>query len=122
MSTGKRDMSQPERIRRAFLVFHLTLGFALLWGSVHTLMHLGGNDVHALVIGSVEAIAAVAFLIPWTLRLGAALLLLTLVGAVLVHAGRGEWRPDLLVYASGVILVAVHGTTYRVPLGRDLPA
>lgn len=75
-----------------------------------------------VVIGSAEATAAVAFLIPWTLRLGAALLLLTLVGAVLVHAGRGEWRPDLLVYASGVILVAVHGATYRVPLRRDLPA
>ena len=34
-------MSDSERIRRAFLIFHLILGFALLWGSVHTLLHLG---------------------------------------------------------------------------------
>jgi hypothetical protein len=26
-----------------------------------------------------------------------------------LHAARGEWRPDLLVYAAGVLLVAVHG-------------
>jgi hypothetical protein len=29
--------------------------------------------------------------------------------AFAVHARRGEWRPDLLVYAAGVLLVAVHG-------------
>jgi uncharacterized membrane protein YphA (DoxX/SURF4 family) len=70
-------------------------------------------DLHARVIGSIEAVGAAAFLVPRTLRLGAALLLLTLVGAILVHAGRGEWRPDLLVYAAGVVLVTAHGGAYR---------
>jgi len=102
-----------ERIRRAFVAFHLILGGALLWASVHTLLHLGPIDFHARVIGSLEAAGAVAFLVPRTLRLGAGLLLLTLVGAILVHAGRGEWRPDLLVYAAGVVLVTVHGSAYR---------
>jgi hypothetical protein len=33
-----------------------------------------------------------------------------------VHALRGEWRPDLLVDAAGVLLVAVHGDV-RAPGG-----
>jgi uncharacterized membrane protein YphA (DoxX/SURF4 family) len=104
-------MPRAERIRRAFLVFHITLALALLWGSIHTVLHLGGSDLHALVIGITEGVGAIAFLVPRTLRFGAILLLLTLVGAILVHVGRGEWRPDLLVYAAGVALVAIHGAT-----------
>jgi hypothetical protein len=106
-------VSESERIRRAFLIFHVILGLALLWSSVHTVLHLGRTDLHARIIGSTEAVGAVAFLVPRTLRLGAALLLLTLVGAILVHAGQGEWRPDLLVYAAGVGLVTAHGSAYR---------
>jgi hypothetical protein len=106
-------VSESERIRRAFLIFHVILGLALLWGSVHTLLHLGPTDLHARIIGSIEAVGAVAFLIPRTLRFGGALLLLSLVGAVLVHAGLGDWRPDLLVYAAGVVLVTVHGSAYQ---------
>jgi hypothetical protein len=106
-------VSESDRIRRAFLIFHLILGLALLWASVHTLLHLGPTDLHARIIGSVEAVGAMAFLIPRTLRLGGTLLLLSLVGAILVHAGLGEWRPDLLVYAAGVVLVIVHGSAYQ---------
>ena len=95
-------MSTPEQIRRAFLVFHVTLGLALLGGSMHTILHLGANDLHALIIGSIEALGALAFLFPRTMPLGAGALLLTVLGALAVHAGRGEWRPDLLVYAAGV--------------------
>ena len=70
----------------------------------------------ALLIGSIEAVGAAAFLVPRTLRGGAAVLLLTLCAAVLVHAGRGEWRPDLLVYAAGVMLVALHAPAQdRIP-------
>jgi len=106
-------VSDSERIRRAFLIFHLILGLALLWGSIHTLLHLGPTDPHARIVGSIEAVGAVAFLIPRTLRFGAVLLLLSIVGAVLVHAAVGDWRPDLLVYAAGVVLVMVHGSAYR---------
>jgi hypothetical protein len=104
---------ESERIRRAFVIFHLILGLALLWGSVHTLLHLGPTDPHARIVGSVEAVGAVAFLIPRTLRFGGVLLMLSIVGAILVHAGMGDWRPDLLVYAAGVALVTVHGSAYR---------
>jgi uncharacterized membrane protein YphA (DoxX/SURF4 family) len=108
-------MSNEERLRRTFVAFHVILGLALLWGSVHTVLHLGATDLHARVVGSVEALGAIAFLVPKTFRVGAAILLLTLVLAMALHAVRGEWRPDLLVYAAGVLLVAVHGPAYRHP-------
>ena len=102
-------MSSAERLRRAFVAFHVILGLALLWGSVHTVLHLGATDLHARLIGSIEALGALAFLVPRTFRAGAAVLLLTLALAVALHLVRGEWRPDLLVYAAGVLLVALHG-------------
>jgi hypothetical protein len=103
-------MTHEARLRSTFVAFHLTLGFALLWGSVHTLLHLGEGDPHARVIGGVEALGAAAFLVPRTLRGGAAVLFGTILLAAVIHAARGEWRPDLLVYAAGVLFVAVHGS------------
>ena len=102
-------MFDPRHLRHVFLLFHLVLGTALLWGSVHTVVHLGASDPHALVIGTVETVAAVAFLMPRTMRMGAGVLLVVLGLAFVMHAARGEWRPDLLVYAAGVLLVGVHG-------------
>jgi hypothetical protein len=102
-------MFDPRQLRHAFLLFHLVLGAALLWGSVHTVLHLGPSDPHALLIGTIEAVAAAAFLMPRTMRIGAGVLLAVLALAFVIHATRGEWRPDLLVYAAGVLLVSVHG-------------
>jgi hypothetical protein len=48
-------------------------------------------------------------------RWGALLLLATILPAILVHALRGEWRPDLLVYVAGVLLVRVHGSLRGSP-------
>jgi uncharacterized membrane protein YphA (DoxX/SURF4 family) len=115
-------MANAERLRWAFVAFHLVLGLALLWGSIHTVLHMGPTDVHARLIGSIEALGAIAFLVPRSFRFGAATLLLTLLLAVVVHAARGEWRPDLLVYAVGVLLVAAHGPAYRHPRAEPAPA
>src|SRR5262244_148235 len=102
-------MVDSRHLRHAFLLFHLVLGTALLWGSVHTVLHLGPDDPHALLIGTIEAVAAAAFLMRRTMRIGAGALLLLLALAFVRHGARGEWRPDLLVYAAGVLLVGVHG-------------
>jgi hypothetical protein len=101
-------MPHATRLRHAFTAFHLTLGLGLLWASVHTVLHAGTTDLHARVIGSVEALGALTFLVPRTLRVGALLLLVTILLAMLIHAARGEPRADLLVYAAGVWLVATH--------------
>jgi hypothetical protein len=114
-------MPDSPQLRPAFMAFHLILGLALLWGAIHTVLHLGPTDLHARIVGTIEAVGAVAFLIPWTLRLGAALLLVSIVGAVLLHALQGELRPDLLVYAAGVLLVRFHEDTDRQSLPTVLP-
>jgi hypothetical protein len=45
------------------------------------------------------------------------ILLVIILLAAALHAARGEWRPDLLVYAAGVALVAVHASARPVPPG-----
>jgi hypothetical protein len=49
-------VAQHDRIRLAFVAFHLILGLALLWASIHTVLHLGPSDLHARIIGTVEAV------------------------------------------------------------------
>jgi uncharacterized membrane protein YphA (DoxX/SURF4 family) len=71
-------------------------------------------DPHLVLLGAVEAVSALLFLIPRTSRWGAAGLLLTLLVAWAAHAFLHEVRWDLLVYAAAVTFVAVHG-----PLSRD---
>jgi hypothetical protein len=56
-------MFDPRRLRHAFLLFHLVLGAALLWGSVHSVLHLGSSDPRAFLIGTIEAGAAAGVLL-----------------------------------------------------------
>lgn len=103
--------------RRSFTVFHLVLGLGILWLSVKSVLwavHPGSGshpNHHVALLAAVEAIGALLFLIPQALRVGAALLLLTVGVATVVHAFAGEWRIDLLIYAAGVWLVATHPST-----------
>jgi len=106
-------MNPHERVRSAFVYFHIVLGVVLLIGSVQTVLGIGQQDSHALILGSVESVAAILFLIPRTVRLGALLLLSVLAAAFLIHLHRGEWPGGLLIYAAGVAFVAVHGGAYR---------
>ena len=94
-------------LRRSFIAFHLTLGFTLLFFSARTALQ--AREPHIAALAIVEAVGAVLFLLPRTLRIGGALLLLTLGAAVLVHVLSGLLRADLLVYAAGTWFVMVHG-------------
>lgn len=106
-------------VRRAFVAFHLTLGLALFYLSVRTVLHAlaaagGQRDPHVALLASVEAIGAALFLLPRTVRVGGVLLLLTILVAVVVHAATaGELRADLLVYAAGTWFVMVHGSGWQ---------
>src|SRR5512146_1022697 len=104
-------MNRHRALRRAFIGFHLTLGVTLLGQSVSAVVRLGRSDPHVLVLGSLEALAAVLFFIPRLLRVGAVLLLGCLVVAMVIHTTRGQFPGALLVYTAGVIFVAVHGST-----------
>lgn len=103
----------PRRLVRAFVAQWWTAGLLLLvWSAqtAQTALAAGrGHNPHVALLGLVEAAAAVLFLIPRTMRLGAAALLLTLGVALVAHALQGEFRGDLLFYGAAVLFVAVHG-------------
>jgi hypothetical protein len=104
-------------VRRAFIVFHLTLGVVLLILSVMTLRSAiapgaGGPDHHVAILAGVEALAALLFLLPGTLRVGSAGLLLVFAVAIVFHALRGEFPGPLLIYAAGTAFVMAHGSAW----------
>ena len=108
----------PVTLRRAFIAFHLALGLALLYASLRTAMTAmfagrGHGGAPVAVLAFVEAGGALLLLFPRTVRPGGALLLLTLMVAIVAHAAMLEFRPDLLVYAAGTAFVMVHGSAWR---------
>lgn len=103
----------PVGLVRAFAVLWWTAGIVFFYLGAKTAyqgLQVGsGHALHLVLLGSVEALAALLLLIPRTLRIGAVALLLVFAAAFLAHALRLELRGDLLVYASAVTFVAVHG-------------
>jgi uncharacterized membrane protein YphA (DoxX/SURF4 family) len=103
----------PLGLVRAFAVLWWTAGIVVFYLGAKTayqgLQRGSGHDLHLVLLGSVEALAALLFLIPRSLRIGAVALLLVFAAAFLLHALRFELRGDLLVYAGAVSFVAVHG-------------
>ncbi len=89
---------------RALLLFHWTLGLVVLFDSARTAARAG--NPHVTLLASVETIAAMLFLWPRAVRLGALLLIAVLAVAFSAHALRGELAGPLLVYAAGAALVA----------------
>src|SRR2546423_9011679 len=95
-SHTKEPLMSSNLLRPSFIVFHLSLGVGLLIGSVQTLAHTihEGNPAthHVLLIAGIEALGAVLFLVPRTLRAGAVLLLVSITLALLLHAAERQWR------------------------------
>jgi uncharacterized membrane protein YphA (DoxX/SURF4 family) len=100
---------------RAFVALYLTLGAVVLVQSVQTVIGARrgafrpGDQLHAFILGSVEVVGALLFLIPRTMRTGAAVLLAIFALAFLLHATEGDLHLTLLVYAAGVLFVRIHG-------------
>ena len=105
-------------VRRSFITFHLVLGLGLLVASIQTLFHALAPEnrhshQHIALIAGIEAVGAVLFLVPSTLRVGALLLVGTIGLAFVVHALQGAWRPDLAIYAAGAWFVYAHGSGWQ---------
>ncbi|HZN55983.1 MAG TPA: hypothetical protein VFB67_11765 [Candidatus Polarisedimenticolaceae bacterium] len=89
----------------------MTTGWVVLIQSVQTVLAAwhprasGGGRLPALVLGSVEIAAAVLFLVPRTLALGAIGLIAVFAIAFVAHAFRGQVTLPLLVYAAAVYVV-----------------
>lgn len=107
-------MSEYRRLRPAFVLLHVTLALLLGIGGALTAAHATGpHAAHLIALGSFEGAAAVLFLFPRTLRLGAAGLLLSCGVAFVAHATMSQWRADLLVYMAAILFVALHGAAYE---------
>ena len=103
----------PLRLLRSFLALWWVLGCALFVLSVRTVASAfepgHGANPHMVLIGGIEAAAAILFLVPKTLRVGAAGLLFAIAIAWLLHAHSQIIRWDLAIDAAAVLFVAVHG-------------
>ena len=107
----------PQRLLRSFVFLWLATGVALLYGSIQTArsafqpgVHL---NPHLVFLASVEALAAILFVIPRVMRVGAVGLLATIFIAFSVHAALHEFRADLLLYGAVVLFIMIHGSLTR---------
>ena len=104
----------PMTLARPNTVLRFALALVMGWGGLSLVldvhrgaMHGGLHPLLLTVLGSVEAVAAILFLVPRTLRLGAWLLAGCLVFATLLHLHTGQPpSPIFLVYAAGLWTVA----------------
>lgn len=105
-------------LRRSFIAFHVTLGVVVLIQSLVTVLQasgLGGappSNLGLAWFAGAEVLAALLFLWPATLRIGAWSLLAIFIAALAFHGLHGEWPLTLLVYGAGVVLVMVHGSAF----------
>lgn len=112
---------------RAFLALWWTVGLLLFLYSVRTVIgelsvNGGGAHSHVAILAAAEAIAALLFLLPHTMRAGGIGLLVVFLLAFTLHALRGEFASQLLLYAAAVTFIVVHGPPPAPdPTDRPLP-
>ena len=104
----------------AIRILHWTVGLVILLESCRTLhgallhWHNAGHGAVLLwvrlVLSSVEIVAALLFLAPWTIIPGAYLLLGIFAVAVVIHALHGDFAglEFLILYATAVYVCLVH--------------
>jgi len=103
-------------LRRSFVAFHLTLASVVfvqsVLGVVKALLAEQDANWHIFSLGSVEAVAAILFVIPLTLRFGGIVLCLIYIVVFTAHAIVGEIELWLLVYGAGTVIILFHGAGY----------
>jgi hypothetical protein len=106
------------KTRRTFIIFHLTLGIVVFIQSLSAVLKSIGIErlqhfkLILAVFASLEALAALLFLLPLTMRVAGIALLLIFGGAIIFHGLHGEFLSTLLVYAAGVAFVMAHGSAF----------
>src|SRR5215207_7368127 len=109
----RRTAMPPRSLSRSFLALWIGTGLVLLVGSAETVRDAWVGSRHAsprlVLLGGIEAVAALLFLVPHTIRIGAVGLLGTIGIAFVVHTALGQIRGDLLLYGVVVLFVLVHG-------------
>jgi len=105
-----------QSLRRSFVGFHLVLAIVVFVQSFLTATKAFSVEPEAnwLLFGlaSVEAVAAILFVIPATLKIGGIVLCLVFFVAFTLHAIVGEFELHLLVYFTGILFILFHGAGY----------
>ena len=101
-------------LRRSFVSFHCVLAAVVFLQSFATVLHaFTEKSGHGLAwFAGAEAAAAILFLVPATMRVGAICLLLIFGVAIVLHGLQGELQLSLVVYGAGVMLVMAHGSAF----------
>ena len=103
--------------RSSLLVLRFTLGIVILGQAIVFALHdksraaFADTGLHSWIRPALawsEILAALLFLLPWTMWLGAWLLLIVLLSATTLHFALGEIPGSLLVYVAAVVVVMVH--------------
>jgi hypothetical protein len=98
----------------------LVQSFLFLYGgeAARFLARHGLPDAIRLVLGWSEVVAAILFLLPPTIVVGAWFLLLIFVAAILLHVVHGQYDVGgLLVYSTAVLVVLAFHESRRVKIG-----
>ena len=100
-----------NRSRFISLAFHYTLGIVVFILSIQTVYHsvsrehLEHHDILLAALAGVEALAALLFLFPKTLKIGGYILVVIFSFALIFHGLQGDFGWPLLVYLTGVLYV-----------------
>lgn len=79
---------------------------ALYYQEVARSSHIPFPAEIVLGLAVVEALGALLFMLPWTFKIGAWMLLAVLMFAVVVHTIHGQFEgASMLIYAAGVLAV-----------------
>ena len=84
-------------------------------GSAVAAITASAHTLPAAVSNITQAAGAFLLLAPWQRRVGALLVVLSAAARFVTALSRADLRLDLLVYAAGAVLVAVHDATLRTP-------
>ena len=105
---------------RALVGFRIVLGVTLLYSSASTTIAavvgaLTGSwlRLDIILLAGSQVVGAFLLLLPWSRRVGAALLVCSLGAAFIVRLVHHDFRLDLLVYMAGTVVVAVHEASLR---------
>ena len=111
----------------AIIVLRLVLGlvvlaqsFIFLFGgeSAKFLARHGLPDAIRLILGCSEVVAAILFVLPPTLVVGAWFLLVVFAGAIFLHLAHGQFElGGLFVYSAAVLVVLASHEPRRVKIG-----
>jgi hypothetical protein len=102
---------QHRLVVRAFIALWWIVGLLLVWYSLRTVSGTFDDPArpHIAILAALEAAAAILFLIPRTMRIGGASLLVIFAIAFVLHAVHREFASQLILYAAAVAFVVVHG-------------